>query len=224
MAARKEVPAERATFTMDLEASDLPRPRMRVVTPLGKYQTMRPKMFATGDIVIGNAADDVDAERVYSVDADADPGVLVYILDHGKSLTVDKDAQGKAIDFQRYEFGDPEAPSYAKTVHDYVVLAPEHDTMLPVMISMTPGSRSAIGAINMAMMRAQAQGKDPRTIAFRLTTATKTGGGNTWDAIVATAVEPDEKLQLMATTMGDQLVPVQRQLAQSNEPAEAAAF
>lgn len=220
MADRKAEP-----YRMDLEAADLPRPRMRIVTPLGKYQTMRPKMFAAGDIVIGNAADDPDGVVVYDVTAGG-PGVLVYVLDHSKHKTVDKDAAGKAAPFERFEFNDSSAPSWAKTVHEYVMLVPEHDTMLPVMAAFTPGSRSAIGAINMAMMRAQAAEppKDPRTIAFRLTTKTQTGGGNTWDAYVATAVEPDKKLALMAQEMGDQLVPAQRQLAAGGPADEAAAF
>jgi hypothetical protein len=221
MAARKEEPAERATYQEDFDASDLPRPRMRIVTGTGMYQKMRPPMFSAGDIVIGDAADDPDASVLYDVTAGGD-GVLVYVLSHGKHETTDKDAEGKKADFTRFEFGT--GPAWAKTVHEYVMLVPEHDTMLPVMVAMTPGSRSAIGSINKARMYAQAKGKDPRTIAFRLTTKPATGGGNSWDSYVATAVEPDEKLQLMATTMGDQLIPAQRQLAAAGASAETAAF
>ncbi len=153
-------------------------------------------------------------------------GVLVYVLDHSKHLAVNKDATGKDCEYQRYEFGDPDAPTHSnvKTVHEYVFLAPEHDTLLPVMCSMKPGSRTAIGAINKAIFYAQAKDKDPRTLAFRLTTAPKTGNGNACDSFIAIAVEPDEKLQLMATTMGDQLVPVTRQIAVSSESAESDAF
>lgn len=223
MASRKEEPAERGTFQMEMDANDLPRPRARIVTGTGKYQKMRPPMFTCGDIVIGNAADDVDAAVVYDVNTGG-PGVLVHVLDHRKHKTVDRDADGKQGEFKRYAFDDPQAPSWAKTVHEYVMLVPEHDEVLPVMVAMTPGSRSAIGTLNMGIARAQATGKDPRTLAFRLTTKTAAGGGNTWDSYVATAVEPDEKLQLMAQEMGDQLVAAPRPQLSAGDPEGTDAF
>ncbi len=222
MATRKAEPEERETYKMDVGASDLARPRMRIVTPLGEYQKMRPKMFETGDIVIGNAADDPDAEPVHNVGDGG--GVLVHPLTFTKHLTADKDDDGKKMDFTRYEVGDPAAPRAAKKVTEFVFLCPEFDTVLPVMAAFTPGSRAASAAICGAIYRAQLAGKDARTLAFRLTTATKTGGGNTWDAYVATAVEPEPQHQLMAAEMGDQLIaPAARQIT-SGEPAEAAAF
>lgn len=223
MASRKEVPEERAAFSMDVEASDLSRPRMRVVTPLGEYQKMRPKMFEEGDIVIGFSADDPDAERVHST-SDGDTGVLVHVLDHSKHLTADKDDDGKKQDFTRYEIGDPDAPRGAKLVHEFVFYVPEYDEMMPVMAAFTPGSRSASSSILMAIKRYQIDGKDPRELAFRLTTVRKTSGGYTWDAYQMIAVEPDPQHQLAAKDTGDQLIiPTQRQL-DAGAPAEVAAF
>ncbi len=223
MATRKEVPQARETFKMDVDASDLSRPRMRIVTPLGRYQAMRPKMFETGDIVISYAADDPDGEAVF-VAADPDArGVLVHPLTYTKHLTADKDDDGKKMDFTRYELDDPAAPRAAKKVTEFVFLCPEFDLVLPVMAAFSPGSRSASAAICNAIYRAQLAGKDPRTLAFRLTTATK-GSDPSWDAYVATAVEPEPQHQLMAAEMGDQLIaPAARQIT-SGEPAEAAAF
>lgn len=225
MASRKEVPEERTAFSMDVEASDLSRPRMRIVTPLGEYQKMRPKMFEEGDIVIGFAADDTDAECVSSVSAADNTGVLVHVLDHGKHLTADKDDDGKKQDFTRYEIGDPGAPRAAKPVHEFVFYVPEYDEMMPVMAAFTPGSRSASSAILMAVARYQRSCKDPRELAFRLTTTRKTSGGYTWDAYQAIAVEPDPQHQLSAKDTGDQLIPTTRQLgAGSPAVAGAAAF
>ncbi len=217
MAARKDVPAERETpkhHTMAMSSDDIARPRMRVVTSSSDYQKMRPKMFNEGDIVVGFSADDVDATLLWDAEAgDAEAGVIVHVLSHSKHLTADKDDNGDKQPFTRYEIGDPAAPRKAKMVHEYVLLIPSYDTMLPVMAAFSPGSSAAARGINTAILRHQQSG-DPRELAFRLTTARKTANGYTWDAYAALAVEPEPQNQLLAQNMGDALTPAApRQLA-----------
>jgi hypothetical protein len=227
MAARKTTPAERTDdtpaepytgYSVGLEAEDVARPRMRIVSSQGDYQKMRPKMFGEGDLVIGIASDDPEADLVYESGSDS-PGVLFHVLAMNKHLTSDKDAQGKPQKFQRYDIGDPDAPPNAKTVYEYTLCLPEYDTFLPVMFAFSPGSARVAQGINSALLRHQQSGA-PWELAFRLTTARKQRDSYVWDAPVVVAVEPEPKHLETANAMGALVVSAQKALpAAVEEPS-----
>lgn len=206
-AATPEAPKYDGKYNIAITADDVSLPRMRIVQTSGDH--FKARRFEEGDIVIGAASDDVNAEKV----GDSENGVVFHVLDMVKK----KSGEDEAGNYRSYNLGDPETPAGAKDSYEYTLCIPEFDTMMPVLYTFG-GSAARIGeGINTALAKHQ-QSAAPYELAFKMTTAVKQRDRNTWAAPVVIAVQVDPTSIIAAASMADQLAgPSAKQLEASTD-------
>jgi hypothetical protein len=192
---RKEVPA-REHYQISMQSKDIALPRLRIVSNQSDH--FKAGRFKEGDIVVGIASDDPEAERLYEYGS-KDCGVVFHVLDMHTFLSGEKGGQ-----LWRWDIGDPEAPSDARTTYEYTMCVPAYDEMLPVLYTFSPGSSRVAQGINAAILRQQQSGP-PWGLAFSMTSAMKSRDRYTWAAPVVVAVEPNAGALKAADAMGTAL-------------------
>ena len=187
------------TTTMEIDASDIAYPRMKISHP--SQVDFVPDLVPPFAIYSELNKDDDNKKTLFALpkgatkpDLEKDPnaGILIHVLAmrKGKSASmlngqpVRKNTPGS--EFRSWAFNDPNAPSGRDVdiTYNYVVYAPElEDGDRPHRILMTRTSTSTARSINTLIDLAQKAGRPAYTLAFRLTTERREStddGGQTY--------------------------------------------
>lgn len=215
--AKKEstVPALVTTPALEIDGGDIALPKLYLGQALSEAVTA--ELVKQGQLYVATGPDDLEPTVVYDNKNAKDEGVLVHILGMTKAKSVQRD--GELI---RYDFNDPDAPSDAWVVYNYVVVLPEIEPDVPVRWTLTRSGAPVAKQINLLLGKHAAKGP-AWDLAFRVTSkeATSKAQGKKYFKPVAKLVEATPENVELATKLAALVGP---NAAESNATGEEPAI